>query len=814
MTIPVVFFLASGASALIYQVVWVRQLLLIVGTTTAAVSTVLSVFMAGLGLGAWLFGRAADRSRTPLRLYAYLELGIGLYAALLPMLITASAPAYVRVARHLAGQPELLLFVRAALGFLLLLLPTVLMGGTLPVLLRYVGRSIERFGAHLGLLYGANLAGGVAGSVAAGFVLIRDFGVQGASLVAVIGNLAVGLAALLVARGARDARAAAPPETATVARRMTIPDGARPLVWAAVFLSGLLSLASEVLWMRILIFTFGSTVYAFTVILATFLMGLALGSRLFVTLERRAYPLCTLAAALVGAGVAAILLAPVSTRSQAVILALSSQFGWTGDVFLAGTALCTALVVLVPATLMGLVLPLGMRLLVDDLARAGRRVGIAYLVNTVGSMLGSLLAGFVLIPLLGLAWALLFVAVAQVALGCAFLLRAELSRQRRLLLLALSGVVVIAGVIVTPRLLRGPNPFDPALDPGAEGAPVVEAHHDGIGASVSVVKYATAAKTLRIDGFEAASNKVAAGYMPMMTHIPMLLHPDPRRVLVIAFGTGSTAGAVLLHPGTSIDAVDINRVVFDFASYFVGVNHGVARDPRARLIVDDGRNFLLTTGERYDVITSEPMPPYHAGVVNLYSKEYYAVALQRLKPGGFVVQWLPMHLLTLDDSLRILRTVQDVFPETTLWLHGETGIIVARRDIPIRIDLARVARAFEPGALRDELEELGVRKPLDFARLHAMGPNAIRAATSAISPVTDDRPSLEFHEFHHPFPEYRGPFNREQARMMRVIYRWRADSPAPLMGASPSDAAELAAWRKEASQQGLAETERHWGRGG
>jgi spermidine synthase len=815
MTIFSFFLFASGACALVYQIVWVRQLLLIVGTTTAAVSTVLSVFMAGLGLGAWLFGSLADRSRTPLKVYGYLELGIGVYALVLPTLITAAMPPYVRIARQLAGESELVLPLRVALGFLLLLVPTVLMGGTVPVLVRHAARSLARFGADLGILYGMNLAGGVAGSLAAGFVLIHVFGVWGASMAAAAGNLGIGLAALLLARtrgaGADALTEAAP---ASVERRTEIPDGLRPLVWTAVFLSGLLSMAFEILWTRILVFTLGSTVYAFTVILATFLTGLALGSRLFVALEGRARPLHTLAVALVAAGGTALMLAPVSTRSRAMITALSSWFGWTGDVFLAGTAICAALVVLVPATLMGLVLPLAMRLLVDDLARAGGRVGTAYLVNTVGCVLGSMLAGFALIPLLGLKGALLLLAGIQLALGGAFILGVAPARPRSLRRLAPAGAFVVVGFLVTTQVLRGPNPFDPALGTSEKDAPVVEAHHDGIGASVSVLRYPDAAKTLRIDGFEAASNKAMAGYMPMMTHIPMLLHPDPRRLLVICFGTGSTAGAGLLHPGATIDAVDINRTVFGFASHFVAVNHGVARDPRARLVVDDGRNFLLTTAERYDVITSEPMPPHHAGVVNLYSREYYQLARDRLAVGGFVVQWLPMHLLTLDESLQILRTVQDVFPETTLWLHSDTGIIVARRDGPVRIDLARVARALGPGPLRDELEELGIRSPLDFARLHALGPDEIRAATSSERPVTDDRPSLEFHPFRHPMQEYRGPYNVEQARMMNVIWRWRADSTVPLAGATPDHAAELAQWRKVASRRSLDDMQRYWKLGG
>jgi predicted membrane-bound spermidine synthase len=797
----------SGASALVYQVVWVRQLLLIVGSTAAAVTTVLSVFMAGLGLGAWLFGAAADRSRMPLRLYGYLEIGIGLYALLLPALIGASRPPYVGVARYLAGQPEILLPVRVALGFLLLLVPTILMGGTLPVIVRHVARSVERFGADLGILYSMNLLGGVAGSLAAGFALIHRFGVQGASMAAAAGNLAVGLAALLLARraGARDAPA---PASAPAVRHREIPGEVRPLVWAAVFFSGLLSMGFEILWTRILVFTLGSTVYAFTVILATFLAGLALGGWLFVALEGRARPLVTLATALLAAGIAALALAPVSTRSQAVITALSSRFGWTGDVFLAGTAVCAALVVLLPATLMGLVLPLSMRLLVDDLTRAGGRVGSAYLVNTAGCVLGSLLTGFALIPLLELKGTLLLLAGIQLALGAAFVVKVEPWGVRRLRLLVPAAALAVAGFLVTSQLLRGPNPFDPALREAE--APVVEAHHDGIGASVSVLRYPSGVKTLRIDGFEASSNRVMAGYMPMMTHIPMLLHPDPLRILVICFGTGATAGAGLLYPGATVDVVDINRTVFAFAPHFQGVNHGVFRDRRARLIVDDGRNFLLTTRARYDVITAEPMPPNQAGVVNLYSKEFYELARERLTPGGFVVQWLPMHLLAVDESLQILRTVQAVFPETTLWLHGDTGIIVARRAGPIRIDLARVARALTIGPLRDELEDLGVTTPLDFARLHALSPDEIRALTSAERPVTDDRPSLEFHRFRHPLQEFHGPYNEGHARMMRLVWRSNADSVPPVVDAAPPQVAELAESRKLASRQGLADLQRYW----
>ena len=795
MSAPFLFFFVSGACALVYQVVWVRQLLLLTGSTTAAVSTVLAIFMAGLGAGAWLFGARADRARSPLKLYGYLELGIGIYALLLPRLLAAATPTYVELARDLAGRPGLLLVLRVTLGALVLAVPTVLMGGTLPVLVRYVGRRADRFGADLGRLYGANLLGGVAGSLAAGFVLIRTLGVEGATLAAVAANLAIALLALVW--GAREATPPAS-DAAEVGLRLEMAPSARPWVWAAVVFSGFVTMAYEVLWTRILVFAFTSTVYAFTLILSTFLTGLALGSRLFVSIERRPRPLQALAAAQILAGLAALVFTPLSTRAADLIGQMMQRFGSTGGVFLGATALTAALVMLVPATLMGLVLPLGMRLLVDDLARAGRRVGTAYLSNTLGSMAGSLLAGFVLIPILGLKRTLLVVAALQVALGWALLPHLELEPRRRRGALALSAGLLVTAAVAASVMLAGPAPFDRRLArwPGA----VIEAHRDAVGASFTVVRAPEIGTSLRIDGFDAATAGLRAAYMPMMTHIPMLLHPEPRRLLVICFGTGGTAGAGLLHRDATIDVVDINPTVFEMATYFSEWNHGVAADRRARLIADDGRNFLLTTRESYDVITSEPMPPGFAGVVNLYSREYYELARERLRPGGLVVQWLPLHLVSADHALRILKTVQAVFPETALWMHAGTGIIVGRRDGEIAVDLPRLAHAFGDAALARELAAFGVRQPMDFARLVALSPSGVRDVVVGVPVVTDDRPALEFDRPRPPAQDYRPlpalftTLPREAARAVEIFYRRRLGDRVPVRGASADESSDLARW--------------------
>lgn len=795
----------SGASALVYEIVWTRELGLTVGTTTAAVSVVLAAFMSGLALGAASLGRVADRTSDPLKLFARLQAGVGLYALGLPVLISIGTPAYVSLARAAAAGP-LLLLLRFGIGFLLLAPPTVLMGGALPALLRFSASRHAGLGLHLSTLYTFNLAGAVVGSVATGFVLIRILGVRGATLVAVVTNLAVAATGMLWSAASRAASCAARPRpsalTDSESSHPTLTTGARRLVWAVVFFSGLLAMGYEVVWTRILIFSVGSTVYSFSIILATVLVGLALGSALLAALAERAHPMRILAGAELLAGVTALALVPLFGRVPPIVEALSQHLGYSSTARIAATVAHCLLLTLIPATLMGVVFPLGMRLLVDDLRRAGRAVGAAYTVNALGSIVGSVAIGFLVIPLLSLKGTLLLLAAVQVVLGWLLLARCDLSPPGRRRVLMASAVLIGGAFGGASGLLRGPNPFD-APERVVQGSPdAIEAHHDGVGASVSVARYADGSRSLRIDGFEAAADDARGGYMPLMAHIPLLLHPDPRRFLVICFGTGTTAGTGLLYPGLGVEGVDINPSVFEFAGYFERVNRGVARDPRARLVVDDGRNFLMTTRGLYDVISSEPMPPTLATVVNLYTREYYQLAHERLRPGGLLVQWLPFHLLTVDEALGILRTVQEVFPETSLWIHSSTGIIVARRDAPVQIDLLALGRRLDSQELRMDLERLQVIGPEGLADRYMLGAREIRLLTAGIALITDDRPSLEFHS-----PRYvtLASLRQDRARSLEMVYRLRARASLPLQNASAAERVAFESRREVCTHRLLAE---------
>jgi spermidine synthase len=271
----------------------------------------------------------------------------------------------------------------------------------------------------------------------------------------------------------------------------------------------------------------------------------------------------------------------------------------------------------------------------------------------------------------------------------------------------------------------------------------------------------------------------------------MLLHPDPKRLLVICFGTGRTAGSGLLYPGTRVDVVDVNPAVFGFEALFRDANRGVALSPRARLVLDDGRNFLLTSRDQYDVITSEPMPPRFAGVVNLYSREYYELARERLAPGGLVVQWLPVHLMSVQESLNVLRTVLDVFPETSLWIHRATGIIVSSRDPDQKLDLGALARRLSEPALKADLAGLEVGGVRAFVKLYTLDPPTLARLTAGARPVTDDRPSLEFHEVSHRRPELVGTHWSDAAQALELLLRARSGTQLPLGGADDAVIADL-----------------------
>ncbi|MQA28992.1 MAG: hypothetical protein GEU82_04010 [Luteitalea sp.] len=767
--IPLLFFF-SGSSALIYEVLWARQLGLTVGATTTAASVVLAAYMLGLALGAALGGRWADRSVNPLRLFGILEAGI----ALAGLLITAAAyrlPAlYLPFAGSEDGTQVAVLLLHFGFGFGLLLLPTVLMGATFPVLVRAMGTVGTR---RLGHLYAANTLGAVAGTLAAGYVLIAWLGVIGTSVSAATINLGVAFVALTIAsrrEGDNLAVSAIPPKGGHQSEQPPGRTSAFPstMLLALLALSGGTTLGTEVLWTRILVFPLLSTTYAFATILAAFLGGLALGGAVAARWLCGPRMRWKAIACLTGLQGLALLIPVAAIEPGNAVFAMIQE--WTLDhrlLSLTGHNV-TAFLLLLPQTVSaGALYPLLLSAAASEGDRAVVTIGRSVFVNTLGAMCGVIVVTHWGIRMLGILPT--FAVLGAVWNGVAVLVGLRMLG-RSWTFGTLFGTMAALFVIVFawgPLAATRPSPFENVTRLYGPGSRML-AYREGTETTLMVVEFANQLRALRINGFEAAGIRGDLyGYMRLMAHLPILIHPQPKDALVISFGTGTTVGAAARHPLARIDVVDLDPGVFDLARYFEAANHRVLNDPRVRTVVNDGRNFLQVTDRRYDVITLEPMPPTFAGMVNLYSREFYALSRARLRPGGVLCQWVPFHLMSLHESLAVLRTFADVFPQSSLWVHRGSGFVIGTNRERLTVDGARLAAGLDDPGIREDLAWVGVGGLVPLLNLLAWGPETIRVATASSPVVTDNHPILDFPEV---------PFRLSPRSTLAATRVWRAQA--------------------------------------
>jgi len=723
-------FFLSGATGLVYEVVWLRLLGLVFGHSVYAITTVLAAFMAGLGLGSVLLAGRVGRIRNLIAAYGWLEIGIGAYCALMPGLLWLAAGAYLGLHRMLGLSPTAFGLVQFAIVFSLLLVPTTLMGGTLPVLSQALARSETGLGRTIGALYAVNTLGALVGVALAGYVVIPALGNRISIAVAAMANLAVGCAALAYARGRRGATVVRAPGSGVPPKQADPPplagDTPRAAAWgtvAALGLSGAVSMIYEVAWTRALALVIGSSTYAFTAMLISFLLGIAGGSALYSWLwGKRAASPATFAALQVAIALAAAMTLVLFERLPAVFL---SGLGWSDSPgFVQLLQVVVSVIALLPATLaIGATFPCAVAAVAGPAERAGRTVGYVYAVNTLGAIAGTVLAGFLLIPTWGIHSSLKVGILGNLLSAAALLLIPAGGDPRwwRWRVAALGGTLAVALVVslVPPWdqrvMASGPAIYGKRYLREAGSRALTPVLRDGQflysrdGPSATVHVYRVGKDTfLRVNGKTDAST---AGDMPtqlVLGHLPLLLHREPRRVLVIGLGSGITAGAVARHPVERIDIAEIEPAVVEGARFFAHVHGDVLRDPRVRTVVADGRNHLLTASDRYDVIISEPSNPWIGGLASLFSVEFFQLARERLQPDGVMLQWLQGYNLASDDMRMIVRTFRTAFPATTVWhsVGGDFLLLGATR--PLAVDLSRIRARYDatPG-LRKDLERLG-----------------------------------------------------------------------------------------------------------
>lgn len=712
----------SGAAALMYQLTWVRLLALKLGSTAAAVCAVLSVFMGGMALGSWLFGRRADASGSPRRLYSGMEWALGAAAACTPWLFA-----------HLPGP--------AAVAALLL--PTALMGGTMPVLAAHLRRAGESLGEGVSRLYAWNTLGAVVGAAAAGFVTIQWLGVSGTIWAAAALNAAAG-ALVWSSRG--EPAAAAP---AAAVRVAALP---RAQLWALFALSGLVAMAYEAVWTRLIGLVLGSSVYAFALMLCAFLIGLAAGGALARPLLRRGAGAGLLAGAQLVVAAGAVLSLWLYPQLPFAYLKL---YAWLGESSLLSPAklLLAFIPLLLPTVAMGVSLPWFAQQVEGE--KPGAAFGGAYAFNTAGSAIGPWAAAFVLVPALGLVGSALALAAGSAALAAWAACFATRRRELWAGAAAVWAACLVLPGIPAESLHAGVSIYaEDFLKAGRSrrdwqrrlSERALEFKKDGVHASVSVWRYPNGTRSLVIDGKADASDTAADMPTQVLSgHLPLLLRSEPaRRVLVVGLGSGVTVGAAARHPGASVEVVEIEPAVVEAAGFFEHVNGGALRRPNVTVVADDARRHLARRTAGYDAIISEPSNPWIAGVSHLFTEEFFALAKSRLAPDGVFCQWFQLYNMTPEALATGLATFRRSFPYVSVWRVNSDLILLGSRERPALAweDLEARLRREE---VRRDLEPLGLGHVPELLARWQLEDEALAALAPGDSPIhTDDRPLLEY----------------------------------------------------------------------
>ena len=747
-------FFASGISGLIYQVVWLRMLSRTTGVTIHATAIVVAAFMAGLALGSFFFGRFIDKRDDPLRVYAWLELLVAATALLIPTMFSAAIPVYSFVYQATGESVTITALVIGAVSFVTLMLPTALMGGTLPVLTAHLVRKDYRFGLNLSILYGINTLGAVIGVLLSGFIIIGLFGETVAIYTGVVINLLVALQAyLLHARDSSGSDEKLPDQRLETKQIISpYPANIRGFVLLGFAFSGFTSLAYEVIWTRQLILFLENSIYAFAGMLAVFLAGISLGSMSISRIVDR------LEKPLLYFGVLELAIAFISVTNLYLFSPLDAMFvagqrGWMLPI------VATVIVVFPITFAFGLILPIAGRCYAETTQKTGSWVGRLYGFNTAGCIAGSLLAGFLMIPLIGCTHTVILLAALNACLGLVMLwLEPAGSRIAKR-----SGVLLCLALCVLMVKALGEDPFLATIKNRISEGRIsryqknsswgqnakIFFHKEGIEGTVTAFAWG-GLKQLWLNGIGMTH---LCTETKLMAHLPLMLASDPRELLVVCFGMGTTVKSAAIYPNLSVTAVELVSETFETFKFFHPDAMDLLTRESIRLLANDGRNHLLLSPKKYDVITVDPAPPiWSARTVNLYTSEFFQLCKSRLNDGGVMCLWFPGS--TRDNEMSLVRTFIEVFPRCTVWKGPNLWgfyLIGTLRSMPFDEMVTRIDDAFKNRMMVEDLEEYNKKcvNAEQLKRLLVLSENetGILREVSKTPMITDDFPLTEFFLF-------------------------------------------------------------------
>ncbi len=777
-----VLFLCSGMTGLLYEVIWSRMIVKVIGAAPFAISIVLTVFMGGLGLGSYLAGRYIDRiqkSSQLIQLYGLMEIGIGIYALLLGGVIEASQPIFSSIYNQ--STDHLLIFNAVILigAFVLFIIPVTLMGATLPILIRFYVANLGHLGARVGRLYAINTIGAAVGSILSGFFLIKLWGVDGTLRFAVVVNFMIGGISFVLANWVAKRTALA--EVVSARQRGSSPQNkdefqysrSHQIAALVIFaISGYAAMAYEVIWTRLLGLIIGPTTYSFTIVLTTFIVGLALGAMFFGWLaDRSKHPFRLLLITQTCAAILALLVSQFLGNSQFFFAKLIFSFRDNFVMLSFAKALLLFVILLGPTIALGATFPLVGKIYTSSIRKLGKSIGFAYAINTIGALLGAFSAGFILIPLLGKENSLSLVIAIQLltVLAVVGLLYPKGEKSRIRLILLGTGILGLLLTFAYPHwdrqqlatgkyyrfssyadalknaswwdaLVKLPRDFMPNIS-GTE----VVFYGDGIGGFTTVEKdidpFGKPQYVLYNSGKADASSESDMATQTMLAHLPLLFHPQPKNVMILGLASGVTAGEAIYYDLDRLDILEISEQVVEASKFFNETNSDVLSHPATNLIIQDGRAHLELTDQVYDVITSEPSNPWMAGLANLFTEEFFRLTKSRLNWDGVFIQWLPSYQMDWTTFSMIGRTFTKVFPNSLLmksFIGGNDYLLVGFKGLK----QLSLENGFKNLPLLQKSPNLIVEDPRILYRLIVS--DNLPALFGSGPGHTDDHPVLEF----------------------------------------------------------------------
>jgi len=752
----VVFFF-SGFSSLIYEVVWMRRLSLFFGSDVYSAALTLGAFMGGLTLGSLLAARYADHLRKPLVWYGLLEISIGLYALFFPNFLNMFSGEYRRIYQSFfSTAPWIYNSFRILVASVTLLIPTTMMGSTLPLVVKRFAQQ-RGIGKYSGFFYSINTFGALAGVLGVGFVLLPNIGIRATTLFACCINVVIGALALGFGLFSSDnIEVVESPSEIAPASATIEPEHDPSLVRAGLIgigLSGLAALALEVVWMRILTQSFSGAVYSFSIMLSCFLFGIYFGSKQIAdVIDRRSDPMRLFGFLELSIGLMVALLGILTYFvprffSNLLWLLTAISKGHFGFACTAAEFAVSGFLIAIPTILMGATFPVAVKICTPTIGSIGRGTARVYAANTAGAIVGSLVGGLILLPAFGNRISLLIIAGIFTVTGLYLLYRAA---NRGWATLRDPQIVTIVGLFaafVVITLLLPHQIVTNFYYAGNEKANVVY-HGEGIAHTIDIIKTDKNVTIMQVNGtLEADTTYSQRRHFILKAHLPLLLHPNPHQVAVVGLGLGITLSATNRHPGLDqIQLIELSPEMVKAQSHLEDVSGGVLRSPKIKLRIDDGRNFMAMSDQQFDMITADPIHPRVSGVGYLYTREYYEALKQRLRPDGVVCQWMPMYRISKKSFDVAFRTFVSVFPNASFWYVRGHGLFVATQD-DFSVDYKNLEQRIEDPVIKADLASINIRDAAQFMSYMLMGPDQIRTYLEANpGPLnTDDNAYLEYH---------------------------------------------------------------------